>query len=582
MAYPPGPPGGYPPAGGAPGAYPPNPGYPPAGGGMGFDMLGGPPGGAGYPPAAGGAGYPPPAAGGAGYPPQPGYGAPPAAGGYPPAVGSGSYPPPAAGAPGYPSQPGYGQPPPAQGGYPQQPPPAQGGYPQQPPPAQGGYPQQPPPAQGGYPQQPPPAQGGYAQTQPAAPGGYPQQPPPAQGGYPQQPPPAQGGYPQQPPPAQGGYPQQPPPAQGGYAQTQPAAPGGYPQQPPAAGVPPPAGYATTQPASQQSALPTQQMASMSIQAPASRPTIKPCAGFNAENEAQALRKAMKGFGTDEKAIISSLVKCSNAQRQEIIQRFKLMFGKDLIKELKGELSGDFEDAVLALMMRPAEYDAQSLHRAIAGAGTTDSVLIEIMCSRTNAQIQEIKDVYRKKYRDLEKDLIGDTSGHYKRLLISLCQGSRDENMAVDMAKANAEAQKLYQAGEKKWGTDESQFNQILAVRSSPQLKATFDEYAKIAQRDILNSIDREMSGNLKAGMIAIVKVMRNPPDYFAERIYTAMKGVGTDDSGLIRAIVSRSEIDLENIKEAFFHKYHKTIGKWLQSEVSGDYRRLLIDIVGTN
>ena len=50
---------------------------------------------------------------------------------------------------------------------------------------------------------------------------------------------------------------------------------------------------------------------------------------------------------------------------------------------------------------------------------------------------------------------------------------------MDMAKATKEAGELYAAGEKQWGTDESKFNHILATRSYPQLRATFDEYIKV-------------------------------------------------------------------------------------------------------
>lgn len=63
--------------------------------------------------------------------------------------------------------------------------------------------------------------------------------------------------------------------------------------------------------------------------------------------------------------------------------------------------------------------------------------------------------------------------------------------------------------------------------------------------------------------------MQSPPAFFAKRLYKAMKGAGTDDCTLIRIIVSRSEIDLENIKQEFERIYDKTLESFVS--VSIDY-----------
>lgn len=57
------------------------------------------------------------------------------------------------------------------------------------------------------------------------------------------------------------------------------------------------------------------------------PTICPKEPFNARQDAEALKKAMKGFGTDEKAIINILAQRTNKQRQEITAQYKALFGK---------------------------------------------------------------------------------------------------------------------------------------------------------------------------------------------------------------------------------------------------------------
>ncbi|XP_038569018.1 annexin A5-like isoform X2 [Micropterus salmoides] len=312
---------------------------------------------------------------------------------------------------------------------------------------------------------------------------------------------------------------------------------------------------------------------------ASRGTVKASGNFNAKADAEVLHKAMKGLGTNEAAILQLVTARSNPQRQQIKAAYKTQFGKDLIHVLKGELGDKFETLIVALMTPPITYDVTSLHHAIKGAGTDEKVLVEILASRTPQQVKDIVAAYKQEYdHDLEKDICGETSGHFQNLLVILLQANRQAGIQQENIQSDAEA--LFKAGEQKFGTDEESFITILGSRSAEHLRKVFDAYLKLSKHEIEESIKRETSGGLEDLLLAVVKCARSVPGYFAEILYHAMKGTGTDDATLIRVMVSRSEVDMLDIRAEFKKKFSCSLYSMIKSETGGDYQNALLLLCG--
>lgn len=65
-----------------------------------------------------------------------------------------------------------------------------------------------------------------------------------------------------------------------------------------------------------------------------------------------------------------------------------------MKDLDSELSGDFKEVILGLMMPPVEYDAYILSKAMKGVGTDEAVLNAVLCTKTSTELKEISKTYK--------------------------------------------------------------------------------------------------------------------------------------------------------------------------------------------
>jgi hypothetical protein len=109
-----------------------------------------------------------------------------------------------------------------------------------------------------------------------------------------------------------------------------------------------------------------------------------------------------------------------------------------------------------------------------GAGTYEGGLIDVICMSSNAELAQIKAMYP----GLEKEVEKETSGNFRKVLMELLKCKRDESIVVNERNAEADADAFYRAGEKKLGTDDSKFIEILTTRSVAHL-AAMDRYGRL-------------------------------------------------------------------------------------------------------
>ncbi|KFP00885.1 Annexin A10, partial [Calypte anna] len=307
-------------------------------------------------------------------------------------------------------------------------------------------------------------------------------------------------------------------------------------------------------------------------------TIFPALNFNPIMDAQLLGGALQGISCEKDVLIDILTQRCNSQRLMIAEAYREMYGRDLIIDLKENLSHHFREVMVGLMYPPASYDAHELWHALKGVDTEENCLIDILSSRTNTEILQMKEAYLMQYNnDLQQDIDSETSGHFRDMLMNLAQGTRMEGYA-DPSTAAQDAMILWEACQQKAGEHKNMLQMILCNKSYQHLWMVFQEFQNIFGQDIVDAINECYDGYFQKLLVAIVLCVRDKPSYFAYRLYNAIHDFGFHNKTVIRILIARSEIDLMNIRQRYKETYGKSLFHDIKHFASGHYESALLAI----
>ncbi|KAJ5679247.1 annexin ANXC3.2 [Penicillium macrosclerotiorum] len=287
-------------------------------------------------------------------------------------------------------------------------------------------------------------------------------------------------------------------------------------------------------------------------------------------QADALRKAMKGFGTDEKVLIQVLSSLDPLQMAAVRDTYSKHLKRDLYNDVKSETGSFFGDALLAIIEGPLQYDISCVHEAVDGVGTKEWLLNDVLLGRSNTDLLAIKDGYRRRYgRDLSKDVEDDLSQDGDPLQrgapLHAARGVRSiHNATVGRMQNNV----IEVCG-------------IFARSSDNELRAINKGFRDRYNTHLEKHLDKEFSGHMEDALLHMLRTAIDPGMRDAILLDECMKGMGTKDERLAVRVVRLhwNPQHKAKVKEGYRRLFKTDLIQRIKEETSGDFERLLVALL---
>jgi len=223
-----------------------------------------------------------------------------------------------------------------------------------------------------------------------------------------------------------------------------------------------------------------------------------------------------------------------------------------------------------------EHDAELLYKSMKGLGTDDKTLVEVITTRPRHHLLEVKKVYQQKYgHTLEKDIQGDTSGHYEDILLAL------------VTERNYYFAQLLRKAVKGAGTNEHILTEILCLQPNSRLRKILFAYAHEFKRSLIEDVLDDLSGDTKQLYAQILTLARpesgsdlNQAKADAQALFKAGEGkLGTNEASFIDIIAKRSREHLVLVNKVYADAHGHSLAQAITKETSGHFRDSLLALI---
>ncbi|KAL5714563.1 hypothetical protein ACHQM5_016507 [Ranunculus cassubicifolius] len=274
--------------------------------------------------------------------------------------------------------------------------------------------------------------------------------------------------------------------------------------------------------------------------------------------------------TDHQKLLEILTNRSLEEIKIIKQLYSTLYNQDLLHLLHSSRRSNALAKVAYLRMsEPQLRDAEIIRNSLFGARVDLNTLIEVICTRSSAELHVIKQSYRSQYNsDTEQDVSTKVQGGFKEILVAVVRSSRNYGGRVDKSMGMCDAKTLYEAMESGRSIDQNTIISLISQRSTTQLKSILDSYKELYGNDLTKSLKRNKCGQFGKDLRVVLRCVQYPEKYFTKKLRRPVNSFDAQEA-LIRIIVTRFGVDISNVKSAFRSK----AGSSLESLVRGEFNK---------